>query len=154
MVSNILNCNRELGCRILYQGIDDTPPMVTDYFKFTRKKGYHTYSLYEEGNVFAELYVNSRSILLLFVIIDSQGNGKCKYNSRVIELENDLSSLPPLMKYLLPSTDMKEWDRVIDNLMVCILRDTVNVLQDISCSNCINKECVFRNTKEVCYAYR
>lgn len=153
MVTNILNCQRELGCKVLYQGQGNVPPIATEYLKTTRKKGYSTYTLYSRGDVYSELYVNSCSIILLHVISTSHGDGQCTYNSKIIELENDLSNLSFLMKYLIPESDVGHWDGVTDSLMVCILRDTVNVLQDVTCSNCINRECVFRNTGEVCYAY-
>lgn len=154
MLNNILTCDRVLGCAVLYDGTDQTPPMATDYFKFSRKKGYSNYLLYSSKDVIAELYVNSTSMILLYVELESQGNGKCQYHSKIIELDNDIRNLTPLLRHLIPSTNDGGLNNMVDHLMLCIMRDIGEVIDDKSCSNCVNKECLFRNTGEVCYFER
>lgn len=154
MIADKLLCDRVLGCRVLCDEWGDTPPDVTQYFRFTRKKQYHTYSLYIGKNIEAELYVNSTSILLLFVEMSSKGNGRYTYRSQVIELENDLESLPMLMKHLIPETSLEAWGDTVEQLILCIMRDTTNMLEDKTCTNCFNGGCLFRNTGEVCYFNR
>lgn len=139
------------GNKVLCDTVSNQLPNVIDYFRFNRKKFYSTYKLYNEGKVKAELYANSKDILLSFTVTDVDMVGETEYKALVVDLGNDLANLAPLMCSLIPSTCSERWERLSDELMLCIMRDTLNGLTEQSCHNCNNTECIFRDTDNACY---